>query len=51
VGRSYIQQEGDLFQVVPAPDARPSADWLDAAAFERAATTALAVQDVAVSFV
>jgi predicted ATPase/DNA-binding SARP family transcriptional activator len=41
-GADYVQRHGDLLVLVPAPGARPPADWLDVAAFEQAAARALA---------
>ncbi len=43
----YIRQEGDLLMLAPAPEGTPPEDWLDALAFEQAATAALAGRDAA----
>ncbi len=44
-GQSYVRTDGDMLLLMPA--VAPEPDWLDAAAFERAATAALAGRDVA----
>lgn len=44
--RGYIRTEGELVALVPAPDAEPPPDWLDAATFARAATAALVGRDL-----
>jgi predicted ATPase/DNA-binding SARP family transcriptional activator len=43
-GQSYLRQEGEFLCLTPTPNG-PAADWLDAVAFERAATMALAGMD------
>ena len=47
LGAAYLPSVGDLVLLDPAPGAAPAPDWLDAAAFERAAAAALAADDLA----
>jgi predicted ATPase/DNA-binding SARP family transcriptional activator len=44
---TYLRTEGELLVLAPAGPDAPPRDWLDAAAFARAAQTALGGQDVA----
>lgn len=44
-GRSHLRVEGDILLLAPGAEADPPADWLDAAAFEGAAASALAGHD------
>jgi predicted ATPase/class 3 adenylate cyclase len=44
---SHLRTEGALVALTPALEAEPDAAWWDAAAFERAATAALAGEDIA----
>src|SRR6185437_246074 len=43
----YVRLEGDVLFLTPVPDGPAPADWIDALAFERAATAALRGTDVA----
>jgi predicted ATPase/DNA-binding SARP family transcriptional activator len=43
----YLRQEGDLLLLAPAVEGTAPADWLDALAFEQAATAALAEGEAA----
>lgn len=47
LGADYLPGSGDLVLLDPAPGASSPPAWLDAVAFERAATAALAVEDLA----